>query len=396
MNDLPQTERRNPRTGALDRLPTCELVELLAREQSEAVPAVVGISGELAAAVDEIAMRLNSGGALHYVGAGSSGRLAFVDASEMPPTFGTEPALVCAHIAGGRDALTRAIEGAEDDGDAGEREMRGHVKSGDAVVGLSASGAAAFVIRAIETARETGAWTLGVSNNRGSPLAAAADLARARAEAAAARRGAELSILHSPINGVVTRLNAAMGASVDPSQVLIEIADPTALDVLFSVTPTDAGRIHPGARVTLSAGQDAAGEPLGVGAVVDVAGTVDSLTRSVAVRVQAPTTRRPMRIGETVYGLIAVAVNPAAIVVPIEALVPEGDGFKVFVVDASGMAHEREVTVGGRTDKVAEITDGLAAGERVATQGAYGLEDSVKVVPLKPSDSTAKKPPETP
>jgi multidrug efflux pump subunit AcrA (membrane-fusion protein) len=88
---------------------------------------------------------------------------------------------------------------------------------------------------------------------------AAADVARARAEAAAARRAAELSMLHSPINGVVTRLTASLGASVDPSQVLIEIADPTALDVLFSVTPTDAGRIHPGARVTLSAGQDAAG-----------------------------------------------------------------------------------------------------------------------------------------
>jgi RND family efflux transporter MFP subunit len=225
---------------------------------------------------------------------------------------------------------------------------------------------------------------------------AATDLARARAEAAAGRRAAELSILHSPISGVVTRLTASLGASVDPSQVLIEIADPNALDVLFSVTPTDAGRIHPGARVTLSAGQDAAGEPLGVGAVVSVAGTVDSLTRSVAVRAQAPTTRRPMRIGETVYGLIAVQFKPSAIVVPIEALVPEGQGFKVFVVDASGMAHERDVTVGGKTDKVAEITEGLAAGERVATQGAYGLADSAKVVPLKPADTTSKKPPETP
>jgi RND family efflux transporter MFP subunit len=226
--------------------------------------------------------------------------------------------------------------------------------------------------------------------------AAAADLARARADAAAARRFAELSTLRSPINGVVTRLTATLGASADPMQVLIEIADPTALDVLFSVTPTDAGRVHPGARVTLSAGQDAAGEPLGIGAVVDVAGTVDSMTRSVAVRAQAPTTRRPMRIGETVYGLIAIQVKASAIVVPIEALVPERDGFKVFVVDATGMAHEREVTVGGKTDRVAEITEGLAVGERVATQGAYGLEDSVKVVPLKPADTTAKKPPEKP
>lgn len=177
MNDVPQTELRNPKTNALDRLATPELVELLAREQSEAVAAVVAVSGKLAAAVDEISMRLRSGGVLHYVGAGSSGRLGFLDASEMPPTFGTEPSLVCGHIAGGRDALTRAIEGAEDDGDAGEREMRDHIKPGDAVVGLSASGAAAFVVRAIETAREIGAWTLGVANNPESPLAYTADLA---------------------------------------------------------------------------------------------------------------------------------------------------------------------------------------------------------------------------
>ena len=177
MNDLPQTEARNPRTGSLDRLPVGELVDVLAREQNEAVAAVVEARGLLAQAVDEIAMRLASGGKLHYVGAGSSGRIAFLDASEMPPTFGTDPSLVCAHIAGGRDALTRAIEGAEDDGDAGEREMHGHVKTGDAVIGLSASGGAAFVIRAVLAARETGAWTLGVTSNSGTELGAAVDLA---------------------------------------------------------------------------------------------------------------------------------------------------------------------------------------------------------------------------
>ena len=176
MNDS-QTEARNPRTGSLDSMPVSELTGVLAREQVEAVTAVVAQSDALAKAVDEIAMRLASGGALHYVGAGSSGRIAFLDASEMPPTFGTDPSLVCAHIAGGREALTRAIEGAEDDGDAGEREMRGHVKTGDAVVGLSASGGAAFVVRALLAAREAGAWTLGVTSNPDTELGAAADLA---------------------------------------------------------------------------------------------------------------------------------------------------------------------------------------------------------------------------
>jgi membrane fusion protein (multidrug efflux system) len=218
---------------------------------------------------------------------------------------------------------------------------------------------------------------------------ASADLARAKADAAAAQRFTDLSTIRSPINGVVTRLTATLGSSADPSQVLIEIADPSALDVLFNVTPTDAGRIHSGVKVTFSAGQDASGEPLGVGTVIDVGGTVDSATRGVAVRAQTPTTRRPLRIGETVFGSIAIAVRPSAIVIPVEALVPEGDGFKVFVVDGAGMANERDVTIGGKTDKVAEIIEGLTPGERVATKGAYGLEDSVKVVPLG-TDSAKK------
>ncbi|HEV2260706.1 MAG TPA: N-acetylmuramic acid 6-phosphate etherase [Candidatus Rubrimentiphilum sp.] len=176
MNELPQTEARNPETAGLDKLTTADLVALLASEQREAAEAVVKVKEKLAAAVDEIAQRLTSGATLHYFGAGSSGRIGFLDASEMPPTFGTDPQLVCAHIAGGKDALTRAIEGAEDDGDAGDREARGHVRANDAVVGISASGSAAFVIRAILAAREIGAWTLGVCNTAGSALEAAADL----------------------------------------------------------------------------------------------------------------------------------------------------------------------------------------------------------------------------
>jgi RND family efflux transporter MFP subunit len=211
---------------------------------------------------------------------------------------------------------------------------------------------------------------------------AAADLAKAQADVITARRNLELSVLRAPLAGVVTRLTAALGAMADPAQALVEVADPLGLDVLASVTPTDAGRIRIGSKVALSSGQNAAGEPLGIGTVADVAGTVDSTSRSVAVRVQAPTTRRPLRIGETVFADIAVETHPDAVVVPIEALVPEGDGFKVFVVDAAGTAHARPVTVGGRTQKVAEITSGLAAGDRVVTYGAYGVDDGAKIVPL--------------
>jgi membrane fusion protein (multidrug efflux system) len=217
---------------------------------------------------------------------------------------------------------------------------------------------------------------------------AAAELAKAQAEASAARRNAQLSVLHAPIGGVVTRMSATIGASVDPAQPLVEISDPRSLDILLNVTPTDAANVRPGAKVALSAGQNAAGEPLGVGTVSDVSSTVDSVTRSVAVRVQAATTRRPLRIGETVNGAIAVATRASAIVIPPDALVPEGEEFKVFVVDGNGIAHERDVKVGGRSAAGVEITEGLKAGERVVTYGAYGMQDSVKVVPLTPQKAS--------
>jgi RND family efflux transporter MFP subunit len=221
---------------------------------------------------------------------------------------------------------------------------------------------------------------------------AAADAAKARADAANARRAEQLSIVRSPIGGVVTQMTAVLGATADVAQPLVQVADPAALDILLGVTPNDAGRVRPGAKVTLAAGQNATGEPLGVGTVVDVGGTIDTASRSVNVRVQAPTTRRPLRISETIFGQIAVAVHPNAITVPLEALVPEGEDFKVFVVDAAGVAHERKVSVGGRTDKVAEITQGLTPGERVVTYGAYGVSDSAKVVPAKQAPSTQEKP----
>jgi RND family efflux transporter MFP subunit len=209
---------------------------------------------------------------------------------------------------------------------------------------------------------------------------AAAELAKARADAATARRSAQLSVLRAPIAGVVTSVNAVLGATADPAQPLVEIADPSATDVLLSTTPADAARIHTGVPVELVAGQSASGETLGRGTVVDVGGSVDSATRSVPVRVRVTGEQRVLRIGETVFGEIATTVRQGAIVVPVEALVPEGDGFKVFVVDGQNIAHARPVTVGARSSRLAEITDGLRAGEQVVTYGAYGVEDSAKVV----------------
>jgi N-acetylmuramic acid 6-phosphate etherase len=176
-HDLPATELGNPHTSGLDLLGTRALVEALVDDQRVAVDAVRSRSDALAGVVDEVAARIERGGALHYVGAGSSGRLGALDAAEMPPTFGTAPETVCAHVAGGFDALVRAVEGAEDDRQAGIEAISDHVKAGDAVIGISASGGAPFVVAAVERARELGAYTVALVNAEGSPLARAAGVA---------------------------------------------------------------------------------------------------------------------------------------------------------------------------------------------------------------------------
>ncbi len=210
-----------------------------------------------------------------------------------------------------------------------------------------------------------------------------ADLAKARADVVTQRRLLQLSVLRAPISGIVTKMNAVLGAAVDTNQPLIEISDPTAVDIILTVGPSDAATVHPGAKVNLRSGEKSTGEVVGVGTVIDVAGTVDSASRSVSVRIRAASTRRPLRLGETIYGEITLATRENAVIAPLEALVPDGDGFKVFVVDPKGIAHSRPVVVGGRTDKIAEIMSGLTGGESVVTYGAYGLEDSVKVVVQK-------------
>jgi N-acetylmuramic acid 6-phosphate etherase len=175
--DVPATEARSDATAGLDELDTVALVALLARESRRAFDAVEEQAGAIAAAVDAIVPRLRGGGALHYVGAGTSGRLGFLDASEWLPTFGVEPGMVQAHLAGGTAALLRAVEGAEDDAEAGAAAMRERVAPRDAVVGISASGGAPFVVAALKQARALGAVTVAVSNVPGSLLASAADYA---------------------------------------------------------------------------------------------------------------------------------------------------------------------------------------------------------------------------
>lgn len=219
--------------------------------------------------------------------------------------------------------------------------------------------------------------------------AAAADLAKARNDAVTAQRALQLSVLRSPVGGVVTRMTAVLGSPADASQVLVEIADPSAFDVALSMGPAEAGAVHPGARVTLTAGEKAGGESLGAGTVASVGAALDTASRSVPIRVNVTSPARTLRLGESVYGMIAVETRPDAVVIPVEALVPgdEPGSYKVFVVDKSGMALGRDVKIGERTETQVEVLDGLKGGETIVTQGAYGVADSAKVtrpVPVKP------------
>jgi N-acetylmuramic acid 6-phosphate etherase len=174
---IPATEAIDAETRDLDLLSSDALLALLVRRQRVAFDALDAAAPALARAVDAIVERLRSGGSLHYVGAGTSGRLGVLDAAECPPTFGTPPALVRAHMAGGDAALVRAVEGAEDDAEAGRREAAASARAGDAVIGISASGGAPFVIAWVQMARELGALTIALTNDPASSLAGAAEIA---------------------------------------------------------------------------------------------------------------------------------------------------------------------------------------------------------------------------
>ncbi len=165
------TERRNPRSRGLDRKSTRQILRILNREDALVPVAVAREIPAIARAVDRIAYMLGHGGRLLYVGAGTSGRLASLDASELPPTFGVSPQMVRAMIAGGRRALSRAIEGAEDSQSAAARDLgAARLTAKDVVVGLSASGTTPYVLSALRYARQRGAFTIGVTGNRQAPI----------------------------------------------------------------------------------------------------------------------------------------------------------------------------------------------------------------------------------
>ncbi len=161
-----KTEGRNPNTLHIDKLSTLDMVTLMHNENRVVEDAVATQLPEIARAIDIIAERLEAGGHLIYIGAGTSGRLGVVDASECPPTFGVDYRLVRGIMAGGEDAMFRAVEGAEDNETRGAEELLADgVAPGDVVVGLSASGGAPYVLGALKKAREIGAIPMGITCN---------------------------------------------------------------------------------------------------------------------------------------------------------------------------------------------------------------------------------------
>ncbi|HEY0306797.1 MAG TPA: N-acetylmuramic acid 6-phosphate etherase [Acidobacteriaceae bacterium] len=180
MENLSQlaTEAQNPATTQIDSLSTREMLEVISAEDAKIATAVHAELPQIARAVDEITARFARGGRLFYIGAGTSGRLGVLDASECPPTFSVPPTLVQGIIAGGDSALRTSSEKSEDSPEEGARDLAArNLAASDIVCGIAASGRTPYVLGAIAYAKKLGAFTIGLSCVPGSPLSAAAELA---------------------------------------------------------------------------------------------------------------------------------------------------------------------------------------------------------------------------
>jgi N-acetylmuramic acid 6-phosphate etherase len=161
----------------IDQRSSLEIVRIIQEEDSKVAVAVAAEAERIAHAVDQIVDRMSHGGRMFYVGAGTSGRIAMLDASELPPTFGIDRSLVRVIMAGGERAYLEAAEGAEDDEDAAIEAVNRDVRTDDAVIGIAASGTTPFTVAAVRRANMLGALTIGVTSVANSPLAKDVDIA---------------------------------------------------------------------------------------------------------------------------------------------------------------------------------------------------------------------------
>ncbi|MFM7205743.1 MAG: N-acetylmuramic acid 6-phosphate etherase [Planctomycetaceae bacterium] len=171
------TEAVNPASARIDELDAAGIVAVMNAEDAAVAAAVARESAAIARAIEVIADRFRRGGRLVYIGAGTSGRLGVLDASECPPTFGTRPDMVVGLIAGGTQALTRAVEGAEDSPDLAARDLEAIGLGGDDVlVGIATSGRTPYVLGGLAHARTVGAFAIGFACNANSELAGVAEV----------------------------------------------------------------------------------------------------------------------------------------------------------------------------------------------------------------------------
>ncbi|HUN32080.1 MAG TPA: N-acetylmuramic acid 6-phosphate etherase [Trebonia sp.] len=224
LSATPPTEQRNPRTSDIDLLATPAILARLHAEDALVPAAVRPALGALATVVDAATARVREGARVHYFGAGSSGRIAMLDAAELLPTFGLAPGVVVAHLAGGPEAMARAVEGAEDDVRAGAADAA-DVTGADLVLGLSASGRTPYVAGALEAAAGRGAFTALATCNPGSPLrslARAAIVAETGPEAlAGSTRLKATSALKLIVNSFSTALMIRLGKTY--SNLMVEM-----------------------------------------------------------------------------------------------------------------------------------------------------------------------------
>lgn len=171
------TESRNPRSFGLDKMTAREIIRLMDEEEMGVLRALKQVEAQVAEVSERVAGAISAGGRVVYVGAGTSGRIATMDAAEMPPTFGLEPDRFVAVISGGQDAQVAAKEDAEDNEHAAVVALNElGIGRQDVLIGLAASGETPFVVAAVVHARQKGVWTCGIANNRNSALTRKADL----------------------------------------------------------------------------------------------------------------------------------------------------------------------------------------------------------------------------
>lgn len=249
------TEDANPATTEIDLLPTREIVALISAEDARVVPAVAAIGDKIAQLVDIVAERMQRGGRLIYIGAGTSGRLGVLDAAECPPTYGIDPEMVVARIAGGTAALTQAIEATEDDPTLGRRDIAElNVGPQDVVLGIAASGRTPYVLGAVAEARTRGAFVAGLACTHPSALADAVDLMLAPIVGPEVISGstrmkagtAQKLVLNTLSTGVMIRIGKTFGnlmVDVQPTNEKLRQRAVGIVSTVTGVSPDEARRV---------------------------------------------------------------------------------------------------------------------------------------------------------